>query len=125
MATLQASLSGMSETQVASELTGPGNAAIDTMKAKLFDMETRLKELMQKYSEDHVQVRQLKNAIAESKRMFEAEQASRQQILTGRSTSYDETNLAVVRKTLNLMRSSSGSTVSNNCSMAKKQRWTS
>jgi uncharacterized protein involved in exopolysaccharide biosynthesis len=96
--TLNRSLQSMPETEMASQMTGAGNSAVDSMRAKLFDLQTQLNELLAKYTEEHIRVRQMREAIASAEAILQREEHSRQETTTGRSKSFDETQLTVVRK---------------------------
>ena len=96
--TLVKSLENMPETEVASQLTGAGNSAVDGIRGKVFDLQSQLNELLSKYTEEHIKVKQLRQAIATAESILREEENSRRQTTQGRSRSFDETNLLVVRK---------------------------
>ncbi len=96
--TLANSLQTMPETQVATQMTGAGNSAVDGIRSKVFDLQTQLNELLSKYTEEHIKVKQLREAIASAESILQEEEKSRRQTTQGRSRSFDETSLLVVRK---------------------------
>ncbi len=91
-------LETMPETEVASQVTGAGNSAVDSMRSKVFDLQTQLNELLAKYNENHVKVIQLRHSIANAESILQQEENNRQQTTNGRSKSFDETSQLVVRK---------------------------
>ena len=98
LATLDKTLGKMPETEVASQVTGAGNSAVDAIRAKVFDLQTQLNELLSKYTEEHIKVKQLREAIASAESILNNEEKSRRQTTQGRSRSFDETSLLVIRK---------------------------
>lgn len=96
--TLETTLNGMSQTEVASQVTGAGNPAVDAIRTKVFDLQTQLNELLSKYTEEHIKVKQLREAIASAESILDKEEQNRRQTTQGRSRSFDETNLLVIRK---------------------------
>ncbi len=95
---LSKTLETMPETEVASQVTGAGNSAVDSMRSKVFDLQTQLNELLAKYNENHVRVKQLRQSIASAESILQQEESNRQQTTKGRSRSFDETSQLVVRK---------------------------
>jgi uncharacterized protein involved in exopolysaccharide biosynthesis len=96
--TLEQTLVDLPETEVATQVTGAGNSAVDSIRAKVFDLQTQLNELLAKYTEEHIRVKQLRQAIASAQSILEEEERNRRQTTQGRSRSYDETNLLIIRK---------------------------
>lgn len=96
--TLSKTLGNLSETEVASQVTGAGNSAVDAIRSKVFDLQTQLNELLSKYTEEHIKVKQLREAIANAETILREEEKNRRQTTQGRSRSFDETNLLIIRK---------------------------
>lgn len=96
--TLEQTLVDLPETEVATQVTGAGNSAVDSIRAKVFDLQTQLNELLAKYTEEHIRVKQLREAIANAQSILAEEERNRRQTTQGRSRSFDETNLLVIRK---------------------------
>lgn len=98
LGTLEQTLGDLPETEVSAQVTGAGNQAVDSIRAKVFDLQTQLNELLSKYTEEHIRVKQLREAIASAEAILDEEERSRQQTTQGRSRSFDETNLLIIRK---------------------------
>lgn len=85
VAALEASKESIADMEVAEETAGIPSLGADQMRERLYELQLQEKELLSKYKEDYFQVRQIREQIAQAKRVMEAEEISRTQVVRVKS----------------------------------------
>src|SRR5262249_4055986 len=90
---LEEQLNSLPATQVNEQIVGFSNEAADGMRNQLYTLQIREQELAAKLTEDHPQLQQVRQQIADAKSVLDKEQPERTQTKTGPSKPYEEVKL--------------------------------
>jgi uncharacterized protein involved in exopolysaccharide biosynthesis len=95
---LEEQLNSLPETQVNEQIVGFSNEAADGMRQQLYTLQIREQELATKLTEDHPQLQQVRQQIADAKAVLDKEQPERTQTKTGPSKPYEEVKLQLLKE---------------------------
>jgi uncharacterized protein involved in exopolysaccharide biosynthesis len=98
---LNGKLAGLSPTLVTQETTGTGNFAADQMRSRLYELQLKEQEILSKYTEKSVVVKELRRQIAEAQALLGKEEPTRTQVTTGINMAYQDLNLELIKETAN------------------------
>jgi uncharacterized protein involved in exopolysaccharide biosynthesis len=98
---LNGKLAGLSPTLVTQETTGTGNLAADQMRSRLYELQLKEQEILSKYTENSVVVKELRRQIAEALALLGKEEPTRTQVTTGINTTYQDLNLELIKESAN------------------------
>jgi uncharacterized protein involved in exopolysaccharide biosynthesis len=102
-------LGGMSPTQVLGKAAGYPNVAADGMRQQLYGLQLKEKDLASRVTDQHVELRFVREQIASSKKVLDSLEPSRTQTTVGPNRTYEELKLAQLRQeaTLSSLRAKS------------------
>ncbi|HVX16190.1 MAG TPA: GNVR domain-containing protein [Pirellulales bacterium] len=89
---------GYPTTEVTSRTTGFANEAADTMRAQLYSLELKEQELLAKYTEEHPEVRLVRDQIARSRAVLGSEDRTIAQVTTGRTRASEQAELSLLER---------------------------
>jgi len=95
---LRARLSEMPATQVLAVTRGFPNQLSELMRSQLFTLRLRELDLMVRQGKDHPEVRQIRNQLAAAGEESGHEEKAREQITTGPSRTYEESQISLLRQ---------------------------
>ncbi len=98
---LNGKLAGLSPTLVTLETTGTGNLAADQMRSRLYELQLKEQEMLSKYTENSIPVKELQRQIAEAQALLKKEEPTRTQVTTGINTAYQDLNLELIKEGAN------------------------
>jgi len=85
-------------TEVASRTTGFATEAADAMRSQLYSLELKEQELLAKYTEEHPEVRRVKDQIAGSRAVLDREDRSLAQVITARTRTSEQAELSLLER---------------------------
>ena len=85
-------------TEVTTRTTGFATEAADTMRAQLYSLELKEQELLAKYTEEHPEVRLVREQIARSRAVLAGEDRSLEQVTTGRTRTSEQAQLSLLER---------------------------
>ena len=91
-------LSRMSPTQVLGAAAGFPNIAADGMRQQLYGLQLKEKDLASRVTDQHVELRFVREQIASSKKVLDSLEPSRTQTTVGPNRTYEELRLAQLRQ---------------------------
>jgi uncharacterized protein involved in exopolysaccharide biosynthesis len=91
-------LAALPGTHVSGVTKGYPNAAADTMRAQLYTLEVKEKELSARYGKQHREVREVRRQLATARTLLAAEQREREQVTTAPNKLHEEAQLALLRE---------------------------
>ena len=95
---LESSFGQLAKVDVAAETSGAGNRAIDQMRADLYKLQLREKELTAKYPPTNALVVQIQQQIEAADKILKAEEAKIVQKTYSPNREYQETNILLIQK---------------------------
>ncbi len=84
--------------EITEETAGFANEAADGMRQQLYTLEMREKDLSARFTDDHPQLRQVREQIAEAKSVLSEEQPKRTQTTTAQSKPHEEVKLVLLKQ---------------------------
>ena len=93
---IEKKLAGYPVTEVTTRTTGFATEAADTMRAQLYSLELKEQELLANYTEQHPEVRRVRDQIAKSRELLAREDRSMEQITTGRTRTSEQAQLSLL-----------------------------
>ena len=98
MKRLQEQLASLPETQVTEETVGLPNEAADQMRNQLYTLQMKEQDLATKFTDDHPQLQQVRQQIADAQVVLDKEQPAHTQTKTGVSKPHEEVKLQILRE---------------------------
>ncbi len=95
---LGAMLKNLDQTMTMAKTEGSGSKAASEMRSQLFELEIQEKQLLAEFNENHHRVRNIQKQIASVKKILEAEEKQRADIVEGPSRAFIETNRSLIEK---------------------------
>ncbi len=96
--TLRSRQASLPATQVSGVTRGLPNQAGDSLRAQLYTLQLKEKELTSRYPERHPEVRQIRKQVAAAAALVRREEAGREQVTTGPNRLHEEAQLALLRE---------------------------
>jgi len=93
---MQKTLAGLPETLVTQETAGIGNYGADVMRSKLYELQLKEQDLLSKFNEDSIPVKEIQRQIAEAKGILAKEEPTRTQVTKGLSEAHKQVKLALL-----------------------------
>ncbi|HWB14660.1 MAG TPA: GNVR domain-containing protein [Pirellulales bacterium] len=90
---IEKKLAAYPATEITSRTTGFATEAADSMRAQLYALEMKEQELLARYTEEHPEVRQVRDQIAGSQAVLGREDRSLEQVTTGRTRTSEQAHL--------------------------------
>jgi uncharacterized protein involved in exopolysaccharide biosynthesis len=84
--------------EITEETAGFANEAADGMRQQLYALEVREKDLATKLTDDHPQLRQVREQIGQAKSVLSAEEPQRTQTKTAQSKPHEEVKLLLLKQ---------------------------
>ncbi len=88
----------MSPTQVLGAAAGFPNIAADGMRQQLYGLQLKEKDLASRVTDEHVELKFVREQIASSKKVLDSLEPSRTQTTVGPNRTYEELRLAQLRQ---------------------------
>ncbi len=98
VARLHEQLADLPEQQVAEQTVGFSNEAADGMRQQLYTLQLREKELASKVTNDHPQLQEVRQQIAQAEAVLSKEKPERTQTKTAISKTHEETQLQLLKE---------------------------
>jgi uncharacterized protein involved in exopolysaccharide biosynthesis len=95
---LRERLASLPKTQVTSQVKNAANSAADLMRGQLYALQLKEREMLTKMPEQHPEMRLLREQIESAKAALAKQDLARDQVTTGPSRMYEETQLALLRQ---------------------------
>jgi uncharacterized protein involved in exopolysaccharide biosynthesis len=95
---LRGQLRSLPVREITEETAGFANEAADGMRQQLYTLEMREKDLASKFTDDHPQLKQVREQIAEAKSVLSEEQPKRTQVTTAQSKPHEEVKLVLLKQ---------------------------
>lgn len=76
--------------EVTSKIDGVANQSADFMRQQLYDLELKEQELVSKFTDEHFQVKQLREQVAEARKILEKVERDRSQTTTAANPVYEQ-----------------------------------
>jgi uncharacterized protein involved in exopolysaccharide biosynthesis len=89
---LQKTLTNLPEKQVVRETAGVG----DMMRSKLYELQLKEQDLLSRYTENSIRVKEIRRQIAEAKALMDKEEKTRTEVSKGLNESYKQAELALI-----------------------------
>ena len=97
VAELKEKLSGVSPTLVTQEMKSSSNQGVELMRARLYELRMKEQELLSKYTETSIPVKELRRQIAEAQAQLAKEEGtSRTDVTTAVNPTYQQLDLALI-----------------------------
>jgi len=93
---LNETLASMSRTEIQEETSGVGNDAADRMRDQLYTLEVMQQELHAKYTDEHPEVRHVREQIEAARAILDLEERTRTHVKTGPNKAYEAVQLALL-----------------------------
>jgi uncharacterized protein involved in exopolysaccharide biosynthesis len=95
---LNKTLTNLPENQVVQETTGVG----DIMRSRLYELQLKEQDLLSRYKEDSVPVREIRRQIAEAKALMDKEEGTRKQVTSGLNEAHKQVQVGLLTERANL-----------------------
>jgi uncharacterized protein involved in exopolysaccharide biosynthesis len=95
---LRERLAGLPKTQVTAQVKNAPNSAADIMRGQLYALQLKEREMLTRLPEQHPEMRLLRDQIESAKASLAKQDLARDQVTTGPSRLYEETQLALLRQ---------------------------
>jgi len=89
---LQKTLTEVPEKQVVQETAGVG----DMMRSKLYELQLKEQDLLSRYTENSVRVKEIRRQIAEARALMDKEEKGRSQVAKGLNEAYKQAHMALI-----------------------------
>lgn len=95
---LRSSIAELPKTELLSQTSGHPNEAADRMRQRLFDLEIQLEEYRARYTGEHPLLQEVRQQVAAAQEILGRETTSRDQVTSGKSSTFGEAELALLEE---------------------------
>jgi uncharacterized protein involved in exopolysaccharide biosynthesis len=96
VAELKEKFSGLSPTLVTQEMKSSSSHGMELMRSRLYDLRLKEQELLSKYTETSIPVKELRRQIAEAQAQLAKEEGPRTEVTTAINTTYQQLDFALI-----------------------------
>jgi len=93
---MQKTLAGLPEALVTQETAGIGNYGADVMRSKLYELQLKEQDLLSKFNEDSIPVKEIQRQIAEARGILAKEEPTRTQVTRGLNEAHKQVKLTLL-----------------------------
>jgi uncharacterized protein involved in exopolysaccharide biosynthesis len=102
VAELKQELAGVSPTLVTQETKSSSVYGVELMRPRLYELKLKEQELLSKYAETSIPVKEVRRQITEAEALLAKEDPTRTDVTTGINTTHQQLHLALLTETANL-----------------------
>ena len=102
VAELEQKLAGVSPTLVTQETKSSSVHGVELMRPRLYELRLKEQELLSKYAETSIPVKEVRRQITEAEALLAKEDPTRTDVITGINTTHQQLHLALLTETANL-----------------------
>jgi uncharacterized protein involved in exopolysaccharide biosynthesis len=102
VAELEQKLAGVSPTLVTQETKSSSVYGVELMRTRLYELKLKEQELLSKYAETSIPVKEVRRQITEAEALLAKEDPTRTDVSTGINTTHQQLHLVLLTETVNL-----------------------